>query len=284
MSSRIPTLPIWAFAALTALTLGVSAGQVFWRLNGSDTAAALPRAKEREQAEGAGRDTRLDLAPILAFAPFGSAVVAQADLQVGGETSLGFTLLGVTIAIPSAGSRAIIAGGDGPARGYFLGEIISAAASLAAIEADHVVLNVGGRLETLSFAKADGPAAPANAGPDLRNLIPSGGPSAPPADVSNQPDAVIARYRSAIQLDAQGVMNRLGLEITDQGYRITESASPGVRQAGFRAGDVVTTVNGKRVGDMSTDQGYFDEVAASGRARVELLRDGQTIVMSFPLR
>ena len=83
---------------------------------------------------------------------------------------------------------------------------------------------------------------------------------------------------------AQGVIDRLGLQITDQGYRVTENASSGVKQAGFKPGDVVTTVNGQKVGDITKDQSYFDEVAASGRARVELVRDGQTIIMSFPLR
>ena len=280
MIARIPTFLIWAFAALTALSLGVSAGPVFWRISGDVgvVRAAPPMA-------GAEVAARLDIAPILALAPFGSEVAVQAVPEIAGETSLGLTLLGVTIAKPASGSRAIIAGGDGPARGYFVGEIITSAASLSAIEPDHVVLNVGGRLETLSFAKPDVAGAPAaDNGPDLRNLIPSTTASPEPTAGSNDPDAVIARYRSAIQMDAAGVLNRLGLEVTDQGYRITESASPGVRQAGFRAGDVVTTVNGKKVGDMAADQAYFDEVAASGRARVELQRDGQAIVMSFPLR
>ena len=279
MIARIPTLMIWALAGFTALSLGSQAGPVFWRLSGNETAAPPP-ARAAQTAEVA----RLDLAPILALAPFGSAVVAVADPQIAGETSLGLTLLGITIAVPANGSRAIIAGGDGPPRGYFVGEIINAAASLTAIEADHVVLNVGGRLETLSFVKDTDAPAPKAKGPDLRNLVSSSGNSDTAAVASDDPDAVIARYRAAILLDAQGVMNRLGLEATDQGYRITENASPGVRQAGFKAGDTVTTVNGKKVGDMAADQSYFDEVAASGRARVELLRDGQTIVMSFPLR
>jgi general secretion pathway protein C len=277
--ARIPPLPIWAFAALMTVSLGLSAGQVFWRLSGDENRA--PAAARQPQPTDA---PRFDLAPILAFLPFGSSVQQTPVQEVAGETSLGLALLGVTISVPASGSRAIISGGDGPARGYFVGEIITASASLSAIEPDHVVLNVGGRLETLSFTKSGAAATPTNGGPNLRNLIPSANPADAPSATSNDPDAVIARYRAAINLDAQGVMNRLGLEITDQGYRITSAASAGVRQAGFKAGDVVTTVNGQKVGDMAADQRYFDEVAASGRARVELLRDGQTIVMSFPLR
>lgn len=280
MITRIPTFPIWVFGALSALTLGQSAGPVFWRLTG-DTSHVPVSVQDRQIAE----KLRFDLAPILAFLPFGSSVETVAVQEVTGETSLGLVLLGVTISVPASGSRAIISGGDGPARGYFVGEIITASASVNAIEPDHVVLSVDGRLETLSFAKRGSGAVSPQSGPNLRNLIPSTDQAgAAVAADSNEPDAVIARYRAAIELDAQGVMDRLGVENTDQGYRITDSASPGVRQAGFKAGDVVTTVNGQKVGDMAADRGYFDEVAASGRARVELLRDGQTIVMSFPLR
>ena len=261
------------------LTLGLSAGPVFWRLTGDD--GRLRAASPAVQPAGEGR---VDLAPILSFLPFGTSIVTTPAQEVTGETSLGLVLLGVTISNPASGSRAIISGGDGPPRGYFVGEMITASASLSAIEQDHVVLDVEGRLESLSFVKRSAATTEARSGPDLRNLIPSENQTNAPAAASNEPDAVVARYRAAIELDAQGVMNRLGLEITDQGYRITDAASAGVRQAGFKTGDVVTTVNGQKVGDMDADQRYFDEVAASGRARVELLRDGQTIVMSFPLR
>ena len=279
MIARIPPALVWSLAAAVSISLGAAAGPLVWRLSGDE--APLQNAPGPVPA---AQTTRADLQPILDFAPFGAVVGAAAETPAAvGETGLGLTLLGVTIATPATGSRAIIRGGDGPVRGYLIGEAVSAAATLSEIAADHVVLLVDGRRETLSFARP-GTAPAATGGPDLRNLIPAAGVAAAPATASNAPDAVIARYRAAILQDAAGVMGRLGLEITDQGYRITEKASPGVRQAGFRAGDVVTTVNGQKVGDMIADQRYFDEVAASGRARVELLREGQTIVMSFPLR
>ncbi|WP_054006548.1 type II secretion system protein N [Cypionkella psychrotolerans] len=280
MIARIPKLPIWALAAATSISLGASAGPVFWRVSGND-AGVRTASTQTPSAEVA----RFDLTPILSFMPFGTSVVQAPVQELSGETSLGLVLLGVTLAQPASGSRAIIAGGTGPARAFYIDEDITPTATLAAIEADHVVLDVGGRLETLSFAKrGDAAAVVNNAGPDLRNLIPSAAAAATPAAGSNEPDAVIARYRAAIAMDAQGVLDRLGLQATAQGYRVTENASSGVKQAGFKPGDVVTTVNGQKVGDIPADQSYFDQVAASGRARVELLRDGQTIVMSFPLR
>lgn len=278
MTIVIPAAAPWIAAALSAISLGLAAGPVAWRLAG-ETGQAIGTAAAAAVAEVA----RPDLSPILAFAPFGSAVVSAASPQVIGETGLGLTLMGVTLSIPTSASRAIIAGGDsGRAQSYALGSAITANATLAEVARTHVVLQVDGRLETLSFDKP-GAKAPVAGTKDLRSLIPSN--SAPAADApSNDPDAVIARYRAAILQNPQAVMDRLGLEATGDGYRISDSASPGVRQAGFRPGDLVTAVNGQKVGDIASDQGYFDEVAASGKARVELQRDGQSIIMTFPLR
>lgn len=275
-------------ASVSAVSLGVAAGPVFWRLSG-ESVATIGAAEAADALE----TPRLDLSPILVFAPFGSPTGPEAAPQVVGETSLGLTLLGVTIAEPVANSRAIIAGGDGGgilggadgsgrAESYAVGAQITANATLAEVTRDYVVLSVDGRLETLSFSKPGAVAAAADGG-DLRSLIPSNG-DPDQAPVSNDADAVIARYRAAILQNPQSVMDRLGLEATAEGYRISEAASPGVRQAGFRPGDLVTTVNGRKVGDVPSDQRYFDEIAASGKARVEVQRDGQTIMMSFPLR
>ena len=286
MITRIPTVVVWALGAVTATSLGATAGQVFWRMNGDDSHMRAPAPPPLPNDVA-----RLDLSAIFAFSPFGSSVVADPVQEVTGETSLGLVLLGVTISVPTSGSRAIISGGEDPARGYFVGEIIAPSVSLSAIEADHVLLDVDGQLETLSFSKTRSTIAPefdsdevSLDGPDLENLIPSTDEADAAVAVSDEPEFLIARYRDAIETDVRGVLDMLGLEATDEGYRITESASEGVLQAGFQPGDLVTRVNGQKVGDMSVDQLYFDEVAASGRARVETLRDGETIVMSFPLR
>lgn len=278
MTIEIPAAAAWVAAALSAISVGVAAGPVAWRLAG-ESGQAIGTVAAVTVAEGA----RLDLSPILTFAPFGSAVASEASPQVIGETGLGLTLVGVTLSIPASESRAIIAGGDsGRAESYAIGAAITANATLAEVERTHVVLQVDERLETLSFDK---PAAKpvATGKTDLRNLIPSS-PESAGADLSSEPDAVIARYRTAILQNPRAVMDRLGLEATGEGYRISDAASPGVRQAGFRPGDLVTAVNGQKVGDIPSDQRYFDEVVASGKARVELLRDGQSIIMTFPLQ
>ena len=102
MTIVIPAAAPWIAAALSAISLGLAAGPVAWRLAG-ETGQAIGTAAAAAVAEVA----RPDLSPILAFAPFGSAVVSAASPQVIGETGLGLTLMGVTLSIPTSASRAI---------------------------------------------------------------------------------------------------------------------------------------------------------------------------------
>ena len=271
----------WFFALLAAISLGVSAGPVFWRILGETGQAVVLPPADASPAQSA---SRADLNPIIAFSPFGAVAVVEEQPSLVGETSLGLILLGVTIGNPVSASRAIIKAGGDQVQSYSIGANVTDTAQLTEINTDHVVLKVEGRLETLSFIPPGATPSVALRGPDLRNMIPRSTTAAPPSAQSNAPDAVIARYRAAIHQNPQGVMDRLGLELTDRGYRISTNASPGVRQAGFRPGDIVTMVNGQQVGDIDKDREFFDEIAASGRARVELERDGQAIVMTFPLQ
>jgi general secretion pathway protein C len=259
----------WIAACAIAISFGIAAAPVAWRLAGQD--GSLPA---QTTADAAPAPERVDLDPILAFAPFGSATpVAQPDTPLP-TTDTGLTLLGIALAEPATQSRAIIAGGDLPVSSYGKGSAITAGVTLNDVLPDHVILQVNGQHETLYFTQTEGAA-----NTNLENLIVQEEPAQ-----ATDPDSVIARYRAQILQNPQTVMDRLGLKATDQGYRITDAAIPGVLQAGFQPGDLVTTVNGKPVGNVTDDQTYFDEVAASDRATVEVQRDGQTIVMTFPLR
>lgn len=94
----------------------------------------------------------------------------------------------------------------------------------------------------------------------------------------------IELWRERIRANPQEVLDTIGLIPTENGYRIAEEHDSGVGLAGLRAGDVVTSVNGQVVGDVERDRELFDDVAASGLARIEVQRDGSTVVMSFPLQ
>jgi general secretion pathway protein C len=267
---------VWTAAALTAISLGIAAAPVVWHLLGevdinapalSAQAAELPR----------GRAPIADVTPILRFAPFGSVALPSApELTEVPATQLGLTLLGLTIADPATASRAIIAGGDAPVASYAVGGTITGTVTLAGVRPDHVILMVNGAPEALFFARIPGDFA---AQPTILVPIANAGPPDP-----TNPDSVIAWYRDQVLQNPQSVMDNLGVQATPDGYLVASSADPDVLQAGFQPGDLVTRVNGQSVGDVARDQIYFDEIAASGRATVEVQRAGQIITMTFPLR
>ncbi|MGL5008573.1 MAG: type II secretion system protein N, partial [Paracoccaceae bacterium] len=180
------------------------------------------------------------------------------------------------IANPATASRAIIAGGDLPVSSYAIGQTITPTVTLASVHPDHVILMVNGAPEALFFANNASPITPQSPG-----FVPIA--NAGPPDPTN-PDAVIAYYRDEILQNPQSVLDRLGLQATPEGYLIADTADPDVRRAGFQPGDLVTRVNGQAVGNVAQDQVYFDQIAASGRATVEVQRAGQIITMTFPLR
>ena len=95
---------------------------------------------------------------------------------------------------------------------------------------------------------------------------------------------MIESYRQRIQDDPEAVLEDLGLVATDDGYQVDSEAPDSVLAVGFLPGDVVAKVNGQQVGNIEQDRQLFDEVAASGHARIEFLRQGQSIVLSLPLK
>lgn len=274
MKLRATATLFWLTAALAAVSVGLAAGPLAWRFAGESGLPPPPAAgPEAPRAAAASID------PILALSPFGRLARAAPAAPVE-ETDLGLTLNGVVIGGAGGASRAIVTGPEGPAASYAVGQEVAPGAILAEVRADQVVLLVDGARETLSFperrdASGGGVAA-------LRALV--GAPAATPGADSTDPEAVIARYRERIAANPQTVLDGLGLTATPEGYQVGASASAGVRQAGLRPGDVVAKVNGQQVGNIELDRRFFDAVAASGRARIEVVRDGQTVVMSFPLR
>jgi C-terminal processing protease CtpA/Prc len=61
------------------------------------------------------------------------------------------------------------------------------------------------------------------------------------------------------------------------GFTLGAAPWPEMQRAGIRPGDTIATVNGLPVGDMERD---VVDAIASGKARVEVVRDGRQVVLS----
>ncbi|SHF30718.1 hypothetical protein SAMN05444339_1051, partial [Loktanella atrilutea] len=107
-------------------------------------------------------------------------------------------------------------------------------------------------------------------------------PPPPPPPVTTQD--YIDLWRERIRANPMQVLDEIGLVPSPGGYTITENHDSGVTRAGLQAGDLVKSVNGQPVGNVDSDRALYDEVANSGLARVEIEREGRSIVLSFPLQ
>jgi general secretion pathway protein C len=266
MTPRTVDRGVALIAVGVVASVAVALAGVTWRLTGADDGRTHVAA-----VSAAPPPPPLDLSPITRFAPFGQ-VVAVAGIA-GDPSALGLQLRGIMLAHPQSASSALIAAAGGPAKAFAVGETLPGGAILDAVEFDLVVLRVNGQLQTLAFPVKAGAAGPV-------------APAAPAIEAGPQPQvgnpAPVEAYR-ARAADPLSLLGSLGATATPDGYRVGATPSDDMRRTGLLPGDIVEKVNGQAVGDPARDRALFDEAVVSGRVRVEVVREGKRIAMSFPL-
>ncbi len=291
MIARLPPLLIWLVAAASAASVGLAAMPVVSRFTARDAAWLAKPLPLPGTAEASGQDLdpgRTDLAPILDFAPFGRSDLPEPQTIATSGTASALTLQGIALAVPLSASQAIIAGGQDDRASYRIGDNLAPGVSLQDIRADHVMLSIDGQSRRLDFpdsqtgadpaAHSNDPAA-ANSATYLQNLIPAATPPEPQTAA-----AVVARIRADLQRNPRAVLAQYGIEPTGSGYRITDATPTDLLRIGLMPGDLVTGLNGQPLGALQADQPLFDAAAASGIARLEVTRDGQSLSLSVPLQ
>lgn len=223
-----------------------------------------------------------DIAPILAWAPFGRRIELA---SIGAsQTSLNIKslkLLAVRVSEGAFQSTATISVEGRPAEIFRPGDTVSQGIRLDQVMQRGVVLDVNGKSADLGFEMIGG-AERANilqvdadaSGQRLQSTI-----SPAPA-----PEEIIDAYRQQIASDPAGLVRRFSLQPSPQGYVVGENPPVVLLAAGLQPGDRVTRVNGAPVGNVSSDSRLFETVIASGRARVEIDRNGRAIILTFPLQ
>jgi general secretion pathway protein C len=208
-------------------------------------------------------ESHLFEAPAAPVAPVVPTVVDAPD------TTLSLRLSGTrTVSEGELADEAIIDNG-GQQRTYRIGQVIDGAegTTLHAVYPDRVILNRGGRLETLRWTEdlSSGPAA-----------------RAPPRPIGT-PSASVEPTGSLRQ-----VIGENATRLTDVvrptphlqdgrviGFRVTPGRDRAAFEAlGLRAGDVVTDINGTVLDEPSRDSQVFESLGESTQANVTVLRDG----------
>ena len=279
--SRRAPFALQVLTAGVVILIAVSAAGVIWRISGLDDG----RERVALAPTQAGPTKPFDISPIVAWAPFGGAVAtAQASTS-------GLVLKAIFLAVPAEASSALIADGETPAVAVRPGEALPGGAVVQSIAVDYVLLSVGGQTERLDFPQpvvAEGQtAAPTPAAPATITVTPATPPaaSAPsPAAAAGIAPSVVEQYRQRLAGNAPAVAREMGVTATPQGYRVGNDLPAEMRAAGLQAGDVVSRVNNQPVGVDANPRAILDQAITSGGARVEVIRNGRTLTLSFPLR
>lgn len=253
MTPRQQRIAVETATGVVIVSIAFALAGLTWRIAGhaGTGAVMVPDAPVRAAA---------DLTPIYAFAPFG-----KGSSEAASATTLALVLKGVVLARPAELSNALIAVGAEPVRAFKVGDAV-AGAMIETIQRDRILLNVGGRIEYLTFPQSVPVAGTASTPPP---------PGTAPAPA--QPAPVLAPPAGAPT--TASMLDRLDATPVGNGYRIGAGAPPGLRE-----GDVISSVNGTALGNPARDRELFAAAQASGAAQVEIVRGGKRVTLSLPAR
>lgn len=169
----------------------------------------------------------------------------------------------------AAGGSAIVADRDGSQRSYAVGDEVAPGVVLAAVHADHAILESAGRRTELRF-----PVATASNRPPAT--------AAPVATRAPAATTTLATDASPPVIDPAQLLAEAGLRPVDDGdggseagYTVIPRGDGAIlRQAGLQAGDVLLSVNGQAL----TPERYAelgDSLAGAATITLTYRRDGQ---------
>jgi general secretion pathway protein C len=253
----------------------------------------VPAAPQPEvpasRAPGAGAAptrARVDERQIAGWHLFGEAgkeqPVQKAAPVDAPETRLKLTLSGVFASDEPASARAIIGDPRGKEQSYALGDPLPGGAKLSEIYPDRIILERGGRFETLRLPREEGvSSAPRRVSHrDARRLDSSGG--------SGRVEA-FTRYRNEIKRNPASFLNYVRATPARQdgkfiGFALQEGPKAGAfAELGLSPGDIVTSINGVAIESPADGMKAMQALGQGESVDVTLLRNGQETSLSLSL-
>ena len=315
-SQRLALVASIALVALMGLLIANTA--IFFIEDTRSAAVSAPRDGSTSVTRPAAVRPTFDIAALKLFGEAQQAAPTETVVDAP-DTKLNLELQGVFIADDANASTAIVAEGAKDGKLYEVGKKLPGNAVLEGVFNDHILLRRGARIEKLKFSDAafrsptpvsasstSGPRAPRSAtSPGLANSHADRRPAERLKDVKERMEArrkelaaaragtpSIRRYlderKSRISDDPNALLNELGVsavsEGSTQGYRVGANVShPALRNTGLRQDDVILSVNGTPVGDVSRDSAIVEQVLAAKKARVQIQRGKSKFFITVPV-
>jgi general secretion pathway protein C len=207
------------------------------------------------------------------------------------ETRLNLTLRGVLALNSQQEALAIIAQGAGEEESYKVGDSLPGGAVLYEIQTDRVILERAGRFETLTLPKEKMVSSTL----PVRNLPVQNRPSPmrPSVAMNVAPPRVDSRrlraMRETIKNNPQEAMQLVNAQPVMEGgklkgYRVNPGRDRNLfNSVGLRPGDIVTSVNGIPLNDMSQMGMLFNQLSSASRLDITVERGGRQTQLSLSL-
>jgi general secretion pathway protein C len=95
----------------------------------------------------------------------------------------------------------------------------------------------------------------------------------------------VEKVTQQLMADPGTAANELGLTAhSSGGYKVGAVAnSPYLQTAGLKAGDIIFSINGTPMGNVNNNKAMLAELMASGRARLEVMRNNRRFVITASL-
>jgi general secretion pathway protein C len=216
-------------------------------------------------------------------------------------TTLKLVLRGTLALADARQGIAMIEDEHGGERAYKVGEEVSEGAKLAEVYADHVVLSREGASETLNLPQPEAHApeaantaaaatksAAAGTSATKASSIP---PNYAPPQMARGAAADWTRMQKNMRLDPAELAKQVHVEPVYEngklaGARLSAAGQLGalISQAGLKATDTITAVNGASVTDLSKLQQMTDNLQTASSLQVTVLRDGKPATLTVNLR
>lgn len=252
--------------------LGVTMAKVTWLFAWNDKPIAVAPAAGTSRALVSGSSGSYPMANYELFGrPEVSGTVAEAAKRSAPETGLKLRLQGVLVGQRPEDSGAIVAGSNGETAWYRVGDVLPGNAELAEVEPGRILIRRGGRYESLTFEEDDSSTMVAEVAPE-------------PAKSS--PEAFLESARQ--ELDSAGVaaLAPYGLSPVDDsgssGY-VYDGSSAMLNAVNLKAGDIITAINGQRLGDVQQDRSLLESWRGQASLDIEIERDGSILTISYAI-
>jgi len=238
--------------------------------------SAIPSSFSSSSSTGVG--TKKINRDIARYHLFGTASkqpsqVAEKPKQAP-KTRLRLILKGVFTGEEGATSGAIIEQIGKSTDYYRVGDTLPGNAKLAEVYPDRVLLERAGGYETLYFAESSKDAPIARVVPQKRE----------PVENIQTPEQFLEEATARLSEDPERALSSVGLSVSEDGGYVFKGNNPMLSGLNLQKGDVIRSVNGHTLGDIEQDKEMMRTLYEKGSIEVEVVRDGASFFVNYPLR